>query len=42
MRELMLRKLLVEIFVEIFGAKIKMRFVVRRRGNLQVWHLSWR
>ena len=38
----MIRKLLVEIFVEIFGVKRKWRFVVRRRGNLHVWHLLWR
>ena len=37
----MIRKLLVEIFVEIFGVKRKWRFDVRRRGNLHVWHLSW-
>jgi len=41
MRKLKIIKLL-KIAVEIFGPK-GMRWVdVRRRGNLHVWHLSWR
>jgi len=41
MRELIIRKLL-ELAVEILGVKSKWRFVVKRRGNLHVWHLLWR
>ena len=38
MRELIIRKLL-KLAVEILGVR---RFVVKRRGNLHVWHLLWR
>jgi len=40
MRELKIIKLL-KLAVEIIGPR-KWRFVVRRRGNLHVWHLLWR